>query len=892
MIRLIVLLHFSLLTGALCAQQASLIITEKFNQVPLVDVLKKLRTTYNLKIAYDNERVRDIAISLELKNVPLEEALTKILDGTPLTYQLINGKVVIVPTSEREAEIRNTNRLVSVSGVITDRETGETLPNAFVQVAGANQVTASNGDGFFTLINIPSDTSTLIINYLGYSVKRIKLDRQLARTKISITLQSNFSQLTEVTITDQYETPLQVNEQISKVAFNPKALSSLPSLGEQDLFRTLQLLPGVSGTNESSAGMVVRGSNPSQNLVLLDGFTIYHLDHFFGVFSALNSEILKDVQIYKGGYEAKYGGRVSGVVDITGKTGNSTKRTFNIGANLVSVRGSAEIPFGKKVSFLFAARRAFTDIIQSNLYQKLFDISQKNDEQLKRPLNDPLFEDIKPDFYFYDVNSKLTFKPSKEDIISLSLYNGKDNLSGENSNSQVNVNPPQSFSDNLTENTRWGNNGLSLRWGRQWNEHYYTNVIFSGSNFFRNYGFQYSYELDTAGTNISQTFTLDQDNTISDGNFTVENEWQISKNVHLDFGLSAIEHNILYNTTANQQVVDEREDIGNITSLYATTKFLIGSKLNLSIGGRLNYHEINDETYFEPRANLSYKINDRLSLKAAYGKYYQFVNQVQYDDPYNGIQNFWAFSNKEGIPIVSSHHYIVGGSYKVGTFIFDLEAYYKDLDGVSEFNPIPFFVKDELLNIELFLNGKGRMRGIDFLVEKEIGKHKGWVGYSFSHSLQSFPSVDQGNYYPSPYDQTHEFKAVYMVTLGKWNLSANWIYGTGRPYPEFDVLYFRDSNGAVEDFVVIKDRTNFKRLPDYHRLDIAGAYNLRFGKFSGEAGLSIFNVYARENVKTRKLNIGPLQSALGSTSLVLPTPTYRDLVLIGFTPSVFVTISF
>lgn len=890
MIRSVVLLSFLFTIETLCAQQSAPIITEKFNNVPLVGVLRKLSSTYDIKIAYDNERVRGITINLEFKNTPLEEALKKILDGTALTYQLINDKVVIVPKNENV--VQRPTQTISVSGVVADQETGESLPNAYIQVAGSNYATVSNTDGFFTLINVPSDTSTLIIHYLGYAIKRLKLDSQLTGTKIDIALQQNFSQLSEVTIIDQYETPIKINEQISKVAFNPKSLSSLPSLGEQDLFRTLQLLPGVSATNESSAGLVVRGSNPSQNLVLLDGFTIYHLDHFFGVFSALNSTVLKDVQIYKGGYEAKYGGRVSGVVDITGKTGNTSNPAFSMGANLISINALAEIPIGKKISFLFAGRRAFTDIIQSDLYQKLFDISQKNDEQLKRPLDNELFDDIQPAFYFYDVNAKLTFKPSQKDILSLSLYSGKDNLSGKNSNAQVSFNPPRSFSDNLTENTHWGNNGLSLRWGRQWNERYYTNIILSGSDFFRNYTFQYSYELDTTGTNISQMFNLNQDNTISDTNFLIENEWQLTKNIHLDFGLSAIEHNILYNTTANQQVVDEREDVGNITSLYATTKFFIKNRLNLSLGARVNYHEINDENYFEPRANLSYKINDRFSLKAAYGKYYQFVNQVQYDDPYNGIQNFWAFSNKDGIPVVSSHHYILGGSYKVGNFLFDMEAYYKDLEGVSEFNPVPFFVKDQLLNLELFLNGKGRMRGIDFLIEKESGKHKGWIGYSFSQSLHSFPSVDQGTYYPSPYDQPHEFKTVYMVTLGKWDLSANWIYGTGRPYPEYDVLYFRDGGGAVEDFVVLKDRTNFKRLPDYHRLDIAGAYNFRFGKFSGQTGLSIFNVYARENVKTRKLNIEPFKNALGSTSLVLPTPTYRDLVLIGFTPSVFVSISF
>jgi len=890
-IRSIALLSFLFLTGILWAQQSP-VISEKFNQVPLSEVLKKLRTKYNLKIAYDAERVRGVIITQELKDVPLEEAFTKILGGTSMTYQLINNKVVIVPKNVDEPVRHKSNQNIFISGVIMDQETGETLPNAFIHIAGTNAATISNADGFFTLLDIPFDTSSLLINYLGYATKRIKLNPQIATKNIQISLEASVSQLDEVTIADAYEAPLKVNEQISKVAFNPKSLSSLPSLGEQDLFRTLQLLPGVSGTNESSSGMVVRGSNPSQNLILLDGFTIYHLDHFFGVFSAFNSDIIKDVQIYKGGYDARYGGRVSGVVDITGKTGNSTKPAFTIGANLVSIRGSMEFPIGKKMSFLFAGRRAFTDIIQSNLYQKLFDISQKNDEQLKRPLDDPLFEKVKPDFYFYDVHSKLTYKPSKKDIVSLSLYGGKDNLMGERSNSQVSITPPASFSDNLVETTRWGNNGLSLRWGRQWNERYYSNVIISGSDFFRDYGFKYMYELDTTGTNISQSFSLNQDNTIRDSNLMIENEWQVSKNIHLDFGLAGIEHNILYNTTANEQVVDEREDVGNITSLYTTAKFLVGNRLNISIGTRLNYHEINDTSYIEPRLNLSYKINDKLNIKAAYGKHYQFVNQVQYDDPYNGIQNFWAFSNIKGIPIVSAHHFIIGGSYRIGTFLFDVEAYYKDLEGVTEFNPIPFFVQDQLLDLGLFVNGKGRMRGIDLLLEKESGKHKGWLGYSWSRSLNSFPTVDQGKYYPSPYDQTHELKAVYLLTLDKWNLSANWIYGTGRPYPEFDVLYFRDANGAVEDFVVVKDRANFQRLPDYHRMDIAGAYTFRSGKFSGEAGLSIFNVYARDNVKNRKLNISSLQTTLGSTELVLPTPTYRDLVLIGFTPSVFVTVSF
>jgi ferric enterobactin receptor len=239
---------------------------------------------------------------------------------------------------------------------------------------------------------------------------------------------------------------------------------------------------------------------------------------------------------------------------------------------------------------------------------------------------------------------------------------------------------------------------------------------------------------------------------------------------------------------------------------------------------------------------------------------------------------------------VQSNHFIAGATYRFNDFQFDVEAYYKDLDGVIEFNPVPYYVKDGFLDLGLYLQGKGRMRGIDFLIQKETGIHKGWLSYSWSRSLHSFSSVEKGTYFPSLQDQPHELKLVNMVTLGKWNLSSSWMFGSGRPFPEYDVLYFKDDTGNVEDFVVMKDRKNFKRLPSYHRLDVSAAYNFQFRKFSGQAGLSIFNVYGRENVKTRRLDLPLLSSTIGADEE--PLPQYRDLVLITFTPSVFLNIEF
>nr|WP_281349584.1 TonB-dependent receptor [Fulvivirga aurantia] len=809
--------------------------------------------------------------------------------NTGLTFNIINGKVVIyaAPPEDSEAPKKYNFQL---SGKIADVTSGESLPNALIKVKGTNKGTVSNVDGHFTLFKVPTDTSTIVIDYLGYMTKEIKLSPDLPFSEIEIELQSDIEMLDDITISDSYDQPIAVNREISRMAFNPKALQTLPTLGEHDLFRTLQYMPGVSATNESSSGLSIRGSLPSQNLVLLDGFTLYHLDHFFGVFSALNSDVIKDVQIYKSGYSAKYGGRVSGVVDITGKSGGADKATYSIGANLLSLRATAQIPIGKKVSVLASFRRSFTDAVQSDLYKNLFDIVRENDDQINRPVENDRFEEIEPEFYFTDINFKTAYRPSNKDIISLSAYGGRDHLYGETIDSASFAPLDIFYQESLTERNEWGNGGVGLRWGRQWNDNYYSNLRFTFSSFDRNYNFNYQYQLDSAQQSQKANFDFTQTNRIEDANFLFDNTYTINNQWSLDFGIHANEYRIRYQTSSNGKVADEQDNEGKISSLYITGHYDLNPDFRISAGFRSNRHEINDTSYFEPRLSANYQISEKLNLKAAYGVYHQFLNQVLYDHPYNGTQNFWAFSNLEGIPVVKSKHHVIGATYQNNGFLVDLEAYYKDLSGIVEFNLVPFFVKEESLDLGFLVGGEGRMRGIDLMVQKEIGKYKGWVSYSLSRSLQSFPAVEKGIFYPSLQDQTHEINIVNMATLGRWDVSAAWIYGSGSPYREYDVLYFTNDQGTVEDFIVVKDRTAIVRLPDYHRLDLSVAYDLNFKKGSGQVGMSIFNSYARKNIKTRKINISELQKAIGTKNQ--PLPTYRDQILIGFTPSFFVNFTF
>lgn len=868
--------------------QSDLRITENFENVSLSKVLKKFRSEYNLKIAYDNQLVQDIKVTQKLAGLTVEESLQKILEGTNLTHKQINGKIILIPN--QQTDVLSSKPITFLSGVIKDQDSGETLPNATVRISGTDKGVISNTDGHFTILEIPSDSGSLIVNYLGYRLQKIKLSEIQNSSNMLIRLKSEQTLLDEVVVTDDLESPLEVQEKISRVAFNPRALSSLPSLASQDLFRTLQLMPGVSSTNETSSGLVIRGSIPSQNLILLDGFTVYHLDHFFGVFSGINADYIKDVQIFKGGFDAKYGGRVAGVVDITGRTGNTNKPKFNFGANLVSINGTADVPLSKKLTLLFSFRRAYTDVIQSSLYRNLFATARDTDEQIKRPVEIPEMKDVQPQFYFYDVNSKITFRPTSKDNISLSIYGGKDDLSGARDTAFSIASSSLYFEEDIAENSEWGNGGLSLRWGRQWNEKFYSNLKISGSNFFRTYNFKYRFYLETPDSTEDAQFRFRQNNELSDSNFALDNEWIINDKVSLDFGFSGMEYNVSNITNVNGQEADSTVSKSNIGSIYTTAKVAVTKKFTATFGMRLNYHQSDDLMYNEPRVSLSYKFSDKLNLKSAIGRYYQFVNQIQYDDPYNGIQNFWALSIAGGVPVAQSNHYVIGATFKKGDFLFDVEAYYKTLNGVVEFNLVPYLVEEGNVNSELFLLGEGRMRGIDFLIQKETGKHKAWLAYSWSRSLNSYPAIQKGVYYPSMYDQPHEIKLVNMLTLSKWHLSSTWVYGSGRPFPEYEILYFKNSSNHIYDLAVARDRTNFRRLPDYHRLDLSAAYNFTIGKFSGQAGLSIFNLYNRQNIKTRRLSIPALQRTLGGTEE--PAPVYRDLILIGFTPSFFVNIGF
>lgn len=776
---------------------------------------------------------------------------------------------------------------ITISGIVKDKESGETLPFANVFIKDTNIGTTTNGDGFFTLFNVPSENSTIQVQYLGYKVETLTLTKEIVKDKITILLAPDFNKLDEVVInTDSRQQIIKMNENVSQISLSPKRLASIPNLGEKDIFRALQLLPGVSGTNESSAGLYVRGGTPDQNLVLLDGFTVYHVDHFYGFFSAFNSDAIKDIQLFKGGFPAEYGGRISSVMDLTGKRGNINKISFSGGLSLVSANATLEIPIGEKANLLLAGRRSYTDIIRSGLYNNIFDLY--NDNNQSNGTRFPNFNNFQqnqtqPSFYFYDLNTKFSYNPSDKDIISISMYNGEDNLDSSRKNNNTfgsNTDGERSITTDIKDLLNWGNWGSSIRWARQWNDKLYTNIVGAYSNYFSNRNRVNDVTIQLPDTTNNFKTGLVEDNNLKDYTLRLHSEYKINSKHSLEFGGQITKNDVDYNYTFNDTItVIDQKDEGVLNTVYLQDKWSPSEKLNIVGGIRATHFDVTDEFYYEPRFSLSYQLNDKLKLKGAWGRYYQFVNRIVREDVTQGSRDFWLLADEENSPISFSEHLIIGSSYEIDDWLFDIEYFEKEMTGLTEFSLRFQSALGADPNDQLFFEGTGISRGVDFLIQKMVGKYTGWMGYTLSEVVHTFPGLSDKPFY-SLNDQRHEFKLVNVLKAGRWDLGATWVYGSGKPYTAPNGIYtITLLDGTKTEYVSVGDKNGPRHAP-YHRLDLSFTYKFDIGSGKGSMGLSFFNFYNRSNTWYKEFEVVNGQ--------VIET----NINYIGFTPSLFFNVSF
>lgn len=871
-------------------------INEYYWGTPLNRVLYDLKNKYKIPINYDSVMVDGFKIDYLFSNTVARRALDIIFrDNTNLFFTIDSNNVVqVMPrelstgnmlTSENLKYQGNPRRFdFTANGMVKDKLSGEPLPFASVLIRSNGDGAITNVDGYFALQHVPSDTSAIVVFYLGYYKQVFYLSPQSDINKLVVSLDPMATQLKAIEITGHREELMKASSGGNMVKMAPAKIAELPSLGEKDIFRTFQLMPGIGGSNESSSGLYVRGGTPDQNLILYDGFTVYHQEHLFGMFSAFNPNAIKEVQLYKGGFESKYGGRLSSVMEIIGKTGNEKKFNAGVDASFLGINGYVEIPVNKKGSVFFAARRSY----KTFLYEKLFDSFTQNTSTVPTPSEVPTGgppgmgrsqEQQSPTSYFYDLNFKATYPVTRKDIISYSYFSGQDVY--DNSRDLSRSRGGMDMLGSVTDMTKWGNWGTSLKWSRKWNDKIYSNNLLSFSNYFssKDRSSKRSFTDSTGVTTTSNSGTV-EDNKLKDLCFKTDNELKTGLHNQLEFGAQFNQYNIKYDFVENDtlSILNMKEN-GSLVALYFQDRWKPYDKFNFLPGIRTSFYSNTSKIYFEPRLQASYDLTSKLKLKGSTGVFYQFANRIIREDIQSGSRDVWVLSDGEKIPVSRALHFIAGASYETKDYLFDAEAYYKKLTGLTEYTLR--FTQQFGHSIDyssLFYNGNGYTRGCDLLVQKKYGSYTGWVGYTLSETRYHFP-VYGSEYFSATQDVTHELKIVNTYKVQKWTFSATWIFGTGmsytRPIGGF-VLTMPDSTTVT---AIIPGTKNASRLPNYHRLDISAKYDFNlFESGKGSISFSVFNVYNRRNVWYKEFEID-------DTGL-----TETNITLLGITPNVSLSI--
>jgi hypothetical protein len=685
---------------------------------------------------------------------------------------------------------------------------------------------------------------------------------------------------------------LSASTEAGKVTLEPEQVTALPSLGSSDIFRALQWLPGVS-SNETSSGLFVRGGTPDQNLVDFDGFTVYSVDHLFGYFSAFNMDAIDSVDLSKGAYEARYGGRLASLTEIRAKS-QPPRIQGMVGGSALSVDGVFQLPVGSKASVLVAHRRSF----QSPLYDRILGLVSTGTGQAP-PGRGGRFATIfnsQPKSNFDDSNGRFEWRPTVRDQFTVSTYIGHDEVD----NSRELQLPTQfleqiaarglSFSGDfkITDVREYRNTGLSARWNREWSSMFSTSMTVGRSDYDT-----ITQRSSNVGGRQGGTGEL---NVVDDTTVTISAPITFSPSHELTVGAQRTANRVVFEfanslagtTGPNGAQIGalasqlNRATTGTTTSAFVQDRMMLGNRFIALPGLRVTQSSVSGERYLEPRVTATWLATDRLRAKGAWGQYHQFVNRLVREDVFQGNREFWALSDTTTVPLASSTNASVGAAYQTNRLLIDGEVFSRHIKDLSQLAPRLTGSTDSVDLSSFFYTGSGRAKGIELLTQVKRGRHSGWASYTWSRVTYDFPELSEP--FPADHDRTHEVKLVDIFSLGGWTASATWVLSSGRPYTEpagVEPVTFQGPAGSVTfERIVIGDK-NAARLPNYHRLDLALNHVWHFSSNrSTTIGFTAFNAYDRANVWYREYT--SIQGEIVENNIGLMPRTFNAFLSVKF----------
>ncbi len=838
----------------------------KIKEGTTLDVLHQIEKQVAVNFIYNpNDLDPHTLFSFPKKNRTIKTILNQLLENNPITYKTDGNQIILYKSQAKKIGYRINKPPQKVkdlvfSGYLLDATTGEAMIAATIYEKTSFISTTSNNFGFFSL-TLPAGEHTVVVSFLGYETKEFKVT---ASKQSTIRLQPAMNELTEIVVSstkavEVAEDAVQ-SAQIGVMRIDPKKLKAIPALaGEADVLKAITLLPGVKPGIDGAAGFYVRGGGADQNLILLDGVPMYNPYHLFGFLSTFNPDAINNIEITKGAFPARYGGRLSSVLDITTKDGNNQTWKKKVSVGLLSAKFTINGPIIKdKSSISVSARRTLLDLI-------IAPIAAQRDKGFKSVVT----------YNFGDINLKYNYKISNKDKLYVSGFYSRDALKFREKSKE------EGFAvQKLVDREGWQNGLGSFRWNHLFSDKLFANTTAYISNY--NYFSTQKKEVDSSDESLLANSLQETEyrSTINDLAIKQDYHYFLNPNHTIRFGASAIFHtfkpgvNTLFQKTGEQTLRGASSDNtikANEFAVYAEDNLAIGKKLKINMGVHASAFSVEDTTYtsIQPRLSARFLVHKNWSIKAGYAQMAQYLHLLT-SSSLSKSSDLWVPVTKKITPPTSTQ-YSLGTAFNIGQYGIEIEGYYKDMNQLIDYKEgAEFSVSNENWE-EKVESGQGKSYGAEIFLQKKKGRLTGWFGYTLSWTNRQFEFINFGKTFPYKYDRRHDISVVANYKFNdKWTFNGTWVFFSGafvtvptanhlNPNFKYDdrFAWFQFPNTGSNVFNITNnnpginqtasERNNY-RLPDYHRLDLSAVRTITTKKGNAaEWTFGLTNAYNKFN---------------------------------------------
>ena len=822
---------------------SDLLITYSKDEASLNEIFRDLEDQYGIRFSYATQSIGSKKMAVDFHRESITDVLEYLLVTLGMEYRILANNV-LVRKSKSYTENKNDayEKGMHIKGKVTNSESATELNYATISINNSTIGTYTDEKGRFD-IEIPEHylDEILTIQYIGFEPTEYKIS-ELEDAFLIVPMRESKYAIDEIIIVNR-EKSIKIGNPSHTLTLNNRQISSSTSgVMGNDFGRQLQLMPGVSAHDDNSAEIKIRGSNSEETLMILDGMPIYSANHYYGIFSGVNTSYIDSVNMFKNIYPLQYGGKTAGLVELFSDSNQPNESNATANIDLLTASGIIKIPMNNNSNLSIAGRSTITNVSNKQFNtvhstrlenQKIQDFREKAKDQ-----------NSDPSFKFYDVNAKYQWT-NKSNSLKLNLFRSADYVENKY-NIEIADNQKNQINLIANEDQSWSTTASSFIWDSNLNNKlsWHTRAFYSQYINDEKNDLELDKKFNTGLSIPLITLKSKQDNELTDTGLDSYFDYQL-KNQSIKLGITSTHHKIDYAFKENTNVRIQGKESFLEFGGYVGYKRQLGKKLDITAGLRAIYYSNIEELKLSPRIATNYNISNKVRFKAAYGLEQQVVRQLDYNYRNEPMQ-LWVAAGSNNIPVLTSSNLMIGSTIKLGYVNLDVEFYQKDKTGVLEYDVLtpsnPSNSGAQVREYSLFV-GDGITRGMDLIIGSGYRQYDTYLSYTLSSSKQRFNEIFKNRLFPSENDRRHQFKWINSITTGKLTWGLNAIFVSGLPYIDITNI---QSNGNIRD----TDPNSIRnRLRPYHRIDLSAAYDFKIGPIKSNLALSVFNLLNRKNVK-------------------------------------------